>query len=175
MRFKPINPEVFYIEDSIVEVRRKDIEFLINEASKNTRQRVRLCAHPSTHDSLHEMLIVHARDTYVRPHKHPNKSESVHVVEGLVDIVIFDDIGDITKIIKMGDYTSGHNFYYRLSQPSFHTLIIKSDYLIFHETTNGPFNRSDTVFAQWSPEENDTQARKEFLQEQMIKIDDFVS
>jgi cupin fold WbuC family metalloprotein len=100
------------------------------------------------------MFIVHTRSTYVRPHKHLGKSESFHVLEGRADVVIFDDEGHIVEVIQTGDYGSRFPFYYRLSTPLFHTLLIRSAFLLFHESTGGPFVRSDTQFAPWSPDES---------------------
>ena len=40
----------------------------------------------------------------------------------------------------------------------FHTLIIRSDILVFHETTEGPFDRNETVFARWAPEDGDVES-----------------
>lgn len=36
------------------------------------------------------MLIVMAKGSYIRPHKHKNKSESFHIIEGLLDVIVFD-------------------------------------------------------------------------------------
>jgi cupin fold WbuC family metalloprotein len=113
-------------------------------------------------DKVHEMLIVHAKGAYVQPHKHLTKSESFHVVEGSAEIVIFDDDGGIVEIVSMGEYSTGRNFFYRLSEPRFHTLVINSDFLVFQETGSGPFDRSDMVFASWSPEETDKAAVARF-------------
>jgi len=104
------------------------------------------------------MLIVHERGAYVRPHKHPGKTESTFIIEGTVDVVVFYDDGSIERVMRMGDYASGRTFYNRMASPVFHTLIIRSDVLVFHEVTNGPFNRSDTVFAPWAPDECDANA-----------------
>jgi len=114
------------------------------------------------------MLIVHAKNTYVRPHKHLNKSESFHIIEGSADVIIFNEEGSIIEVIEMGDFKSGKQFYYRLSEPYYHTLLIHCDFLVFHETTSGPFNRSDTVFASWSPSEEDTNGVNIFM-ESLIK------
>ena len=155
-KYQQFNAEVLFTKDAITTVDRSDIATLKQVASQNPRQRSRLCTHPDSDDLLHEMLIVHAQGTYVRPHKHHGKSESTHIMEGLVDVVLFDDTGGITQVIQMGDYASGRIFYYRLATPIFHMLLIRSDVLVFHETTNGPFNRAETEFAAWSPEEADT-------------------
>lgn len=152
------NSEVLYGEDPIIKVSSEDTLWLKDKASKNERKRIRLCAHKSIEDSVHEMIIIHTRDTYVRPHKHLGKSESFHIVEGRADVILFDNIGNVTHVLRMGSYETGMNFYYRISRPVFHTLIIQSDILVFHETTSGPFNREDTVFADWSPNEEDKKA-----------------
>lgn len=45
-------------------------------------------------------------------------------------------------------------FYYRMSQPFFHTLLIKSDILVVHEITNGPFVKDETLFGTFAPNED---------------------
>jgi cupin fold WbuC family metalloprotein len=120
---------------------------------------MRVCTHRDPGDSLHEMLIVHTKDTYVRPHKHAAKSESFHVIEGEMDVVVFDDHGAVTDVLRLGDYRSGRTFYYRMHEPLFHTLLIRSEVVIFHEITAGPFRPQDTIFAPWEPPPDDVAAR----------------
>ena len=162
MKWNRFNKEVFISEEKITKMEYKDINFLKKEASYNERKRIRLCAHHNIDDLLHEMIIVHAKNTYVRPHKHLNKSESVHIIEGLATIVTFDEEGNSMDIIQMGAYNSKRKFYQRLSPSIYHTLIIQSDTLIFHETLNGPFKKSDTVFAPWAPD-NDLEGMRFIL------------
>lgn len=170
-----VNPEVLYTESGVTAVARTDIARMKELAAANPRKRVRLCAHDAPANTLHEMLIVHERGAYVRPHKHPGKSESSHVIEGVVDVVVFDDGGNVTGVISMGDYASGRTFYYRMAVPLFHTLLIRSDVLVFHETTNGPFDRSETVFAPWGPEDGDRAAVALFLEAIEQKVREFPS
>ncbi|MDO8812216.1 MAG: WbuC family cupin fold metalloprotein [Gallionella sp.] len=164
------NPEVLYSEAALTTVNQSDIEHFKQLSSRNPRKRIRLCTHNSPDGRLHEMLVVHDRSAYVRPHKHLGKTESTHIVEGLVDIVLFDDDGQITSVISMGDYASGRTFYFRMELPVFHTLIIRSDVLVFHETTNGPFDRRNTIFAPWAPEDGDVN----FVSTFMATLDDRV-
>ena len=168
MNFQVFNEEVLFTSDSITRVNGKDIELLKQKAAVNPRKRVRLCAHGSPEDSVHEMLIVHSKGAYVRPHKHLiasgspdalNKSESFHIIEGALKVVIFDDSGCVIDVIDMGDYRTGKSFYQRISNAYFHTVIPTSEMVVFHETTKGPFRREDTVFAPWSPEENDVEGQ----------------
>ena len=169
-KYRILNPEVLYSEVAVTTVNQSEIDCFKHLSSRNPRKRVRLCAHGSPDDRLHEMLIVHERSAYVRPHKHPGKTESTHIIEGLADVVVFDDDGRIASVISMGDYASGRTFYYRMAIPVFHTLIIRSDVLVFHETTNGPFDRKDTVFAPWAPEDSDVNSASNFMTDLDDKI-----
>jgi cupin fold WbuC family metalloprotein len=164
MLLKEFNKEVLYIDQDITQVSKADIEILKQKALSNDHKRIRLCSHRNVNDSLHEMLIIHTKDTYVRPHKHLNKSESLHVIEGSVDIVILDEQGEVTEIIPMSKYPSGRAFYYRMGTALYHTLLIRSDFLVFHEITKGPFHKSDTVFAPWAPQESDPEACRKYIQ-----------
>jgi cupin fold WbuC family metalloprotein len=158
---KKINDEVFVAEDRIVRAGPPEIAFLKAQAASNPRKRARICAHRSSGDRLHEMLIAISSDSYIRPHRHRDKSESFHIVEGSVDVVFFDDAGKIADVVELGDANTGRNFYYRLSDSLFHTLVIHSEFLIVHEVTNGPFVREETIQAPFAPAEEDAvQARR---------------
>jgi cupin fold WbuC family metalloprotein len=148
--------EVLYPKDEIVFVSIKDLEELKHQAILNQRQRIRLCTHNSSDSVLHEMFIIHTNKCYVRPHKHIGKAESMTVLEGEVDILLFNDDGTIKNIVKMGDMSSGKIFYYRISDPIYHMLLIRTKFLVFHEVTQGPFLREQTIFPEWAPKEGDS-------------------
>ena len=163
MKTKLLNEEVFYAKEQTVKVGYQDIKFLKDHAYSNKRKRARLCSHRDLEDQIHEMFIIHTKNSYIRPHKHINKTESFHVIEGSVDVVIYNDDGSIMEIMAMGEYGTERIFFCRLSDPFFHTIRILSDYLVFHETTNGPFEKSNTLFAPWTPEESDKTGVKIFM------------
>lgn len=147
-----LSPEVLVAEEPTVPVSRADVQELTRAALGAPRRRARLCAHGDVSDPLHEMLIVHTREAYVRPHRHVSKPESVHVFEGAADLVFLTDDGDVQDVVCLGDYASGRVVYCRISE-GYHTLLIRSDVFVFHESTTGPFRREDTLFAPWSPQE----------------------
>ncbi len=62
-------------------------------------------------------------------------------MEGLADLLIFDnkDKGEITDVMGMGEYKLGENFYYRMADELHHTIMMKSNACVFHETTKGLF------------------------------------
>ncbi len=165
MRAKPINNEVYVAEDHVVQVGQDNIEMFQRQAAQNPRHRARLCAHKDVQNRIHEMFIALTKDAYIRPHRHVNKSESFHVIEGTATVVFFNDAGKIEEVIEIGDYHSGKPFYYRNEDARFHTQIVTSKKLVFHETTNGPFNRADTVLAPWSPEDTDAAAVKDYMEQ----------
>jgi cupin fold WbuC family metalloprotein len=162
--------EVLYPKEALVTADQTDIKIFKQLSAHNLRKRIRLCTHIEQTDSLHEMLILHTKGTYVRPHKHPGKSESTHIIEGLVDLILFDERGRIERIIRMGDYASGRTFYFRMAAPIFHTLIIRSEVLVFHETTNGPFAKNTNIFAPWAPVDTDVDLINHFMVELEEKI-----
>jgi len=164
MKTTKFNDEVLFATDAIVQIDASDIEELKQKAKKNPRKRIRICVHKDKKDQIHEMLIVHEKSCYVRPHKHFNKTESFHIIEGKADIILFHEDGTIDQIISMGDIASGLKFFYRLPPSNYHTLLIHTDVLVFHETTNGPFRTEDTILAPWSPPVNDLNAVSRYME-----------
>jgi cupin fold WbuC family metalloprotein len=158
-----VNPEVLYADDRLVTVSRGQIGELVAAARSNPRARIRLCAHRAPGDALHDMLIVHGRSAYVRPHRHLDRAESFHVIDGRADLVLFDEGGTVSEVIALGDFASGLAFFYRMSDPTYHTLLIRSDVLVFHEATTGPFKPGGTSFAPWAPADGEAEAVSTFL------------
>jgi cupin fold WbuC family metalloprotein len=173
MRTKTFNREVLYPDEALVRVDRHDIAHLKQLAASNERRRMRLCTHQRVEDSIHEMLIVHGRGMYVRPHKHLNRGESFHVLEGKATSIFFDDAGRLRDVLPLGDVASGSCFYYRMDQPVYHTLLIESEQFVFHETTNGPLDPARTVFAPWSPPAADEAAVESFVRKLRSEVAQF--
>jgi cupin fold WbuC family metalloprotein len=135
----------------------EDIALIKAAAMESPKGRARINMHPSADDLLHEMIIAVRKDSYIRPHRHPGKSEAFHLIDGAVDIVVLDDHGDIIEVVPLMAGRMGA-FYYRMSKPFFHTLLIRSDMIVVHEITNGPFVPAATVFADFAPEEGSSAA-----------------
>lgn len=155
---------VFFSEGAIVEICVEDIDRLKEAAEEAPLRRARICLHQSHDDPVQEMIIAFMRDSYVRPHRHAGKSESFHLIEGRLDVVFFDDEGSVTRRIPMAPFGAGHTFAYRLSSDLWHTVIPRTDYVILHETTTGPFMKDEDNSAPWSPEPADAAAANAFLE-----------
>jgi len=150
LSLRKINDEVYMATDKVVRFDRRYVEIIKQSAEKNSRGRARICAHREPTDTLHEMMIAIRSDSYIRPHRHHQKVESFHLIEGSVDVVVFDDDGSISEVVELS--TEG-NFYYRLDSPKYHTLLIHSPLLVMHEITNGPFNAALSDWGSFSPTE----------------------
>ena len=164
MNLRRINDEVFIAQDPIVRFGDEELAFLKRQAQVSPRRRARICAHKSNDDALHEMVIVIAAASYIHPHRHVGKSESFHIVEGEVDVAVFDDNGGIAEVVRLGAPGSGRCFYYRLSESAFHTLLIRTDFLVVHEVTNGPFDRDRTILAPFAPPEERAEEARAYMQ-----------
>ena len=132
-------------------------------AKKNISGKFRTCIHSSDSDNVHEMLIAHTSGTYVRPHKHRINGESLQFIEGKAIAILFNEDGSILKAFKVGDPLSSSMFYYSMKSSIYHMLIIESDFLIFKETTRGPFIRDDTVFPDWAPSGDNVSKTNEYI------------
>ncbi len=173
MNLRKVNDEVFIALDPIVKWGGEEIAFLKRTALASPRKRARICAHNTNEDALHEMIIVISAGSYIHPHRHIGKSESFHIIEGEVDVAVFDDAGAIADVIELGPVGSGRQFYYRLSESAFHTLLIRSDCLVVHEVTNGPFARDRTALAPFAPPEEQQDAARAYMRRVAEQVGEF--
>lgn len=171
MRMNCLSPEAYVVDASIVAVGPSEIAFLKDKVLKSPRKRTRLCAHTSTEDKLHEMFVVYTGSTYVRPNLHCGKDESLHILEGRADFVFFDEHGNVTEVVRLGDSASGLPFYCRVPAEIYHTVLMRSDRLVIHEATPGPFRREDTLWASWAPTEDDLAGVEEFNRRMTAEIE----
>jgi cupin fold WbuC family metalloprotein len=165
MHTREVTPEAIAVADSIVKIRSEGIDLLKARLVHSPRRRMRILTHRDVGDQVQEMLIAFRRGVYIPPHKHIDKSESFHIVEGMLDVVVFSDDGKVVDVIPMGDYQSGRVFFYRMADPAYHTLVVRSAEVVFHETSGGPFSRQANIFADWAPDERDTPAAEHYLAE----------
>lgn len=175
MNLRKVSEEVFVADEAIVQVGDADVAFLKGQALASPRRRSRICAHRSGDDALHEMVIAIARDSYVHPHRHFGKSESFHVVEGSVDVAIFEDDGTLETVVPMGVPGSGRQFFYRLSDRRYHTLCIRTPLVVIHEVTNGPFDPALTEMAPFAPAEADHERAREYMAEVAARVDRYIA
>jgi cupin fold WbuC family metalloprotein len=144
---------VFHNQEDYAIVSPACVDELKAVALASPLRRARLCLHRSDDDKLHEMIIALSRDCLFPPHRHPVKSESYHAIDGRLVVVIFRDDGSPIRSLLLTPPGAGGNICYRLCVPAFHAVLPLDPCVVFHETTNGPFTRTDAQLAEWSPKD----------------------
>jgi cupin fold WbuC family metalloprotein len=162
-RLKFVSPEVVYSDGEFLAVDHAMISMLKEKALVAPRRRCRLCFHSDPDAAQHEMLIVMHNTSYVCPHRHLGKVETLSVIEGMCDVITFDPAGKVTDVVSMSSPGNGGCFFYRMPQGVFHTLIFRSQWLAFVETTIGPFDRAKSEVADWAPPESEAAAGRLYL------------
>ncbi len=92
--------------DSVSRAGPGDMALLQDLASKTELRRSRICFHTDDTAPLQEMHIFLYSDSFIRPAKHLKKVESLTVIDGFADLVLFEDTGHISELIELGPYSS---------------------------------------------------------------------
>lgn len=159
--------EVFTHSDPIVEVGPRWVEHLKAQAASSPLRRARLCMHRDHAEAIQEMVIALCQDALFRPHRHHAKSESFHVIEGEFYILVFDANGKVVRGVRLAPPGSGHSFAYRMCAPTWHAIVPITPFVVFHETTQGPFKKDEAQFPSWAPA--DLSGLKQFLMDKLAE------
>ena len=142
-----LTDNVFLHNGSISVLDKELIDFIKIKAKESVLKRARINFHHSDHDPLHEMIIAMTNQTKVEPHKHPDKVESFHIIEGVVRIGFLDENGKIENIIELD---AVQNPFYRMNDQLWHIVVPISEFVVIHEVTNGPFLKGiSSIFPEW--------------------------
>jgi cupin fold WbuC family metalloprotein len=161
----------------------REICHLKSMALKSPRNRYRLCLHSEQTHLTQEMVICLKGFNYFQPHRHPgNRSESYHMIEGRMDVYLFDEIGGLIDTIRLSAPSAvkggaeERDFMYRLSAPIYHLMIPRSDWTIYHEVLTGPWSKETVVeYASFAPSENELGEVERYTNEVTgLTIDDLI-
>ncbi len=110
---------------------------------------VRICLHHDRESILQEMIVVHRKGGSFEPHKHPEKDESYHLIDGRMRVDLYDPNGRVQQSLIIGGPGSGLPFLVRVARDTWHATVPDTEFVVFHESRPGPFTRGDSVFADW--------------------------
>lgn len=153
---------VYYATSAFVQAGPDLIAFLKDAAARSPLKRARLCAHAGPDDLQHDMVIVSHRSTYVPPHRHRTKSESLVVLEGRALAFLFDDHGDISQCLPLAPLGGQGAHFYRMPAGTYHSMVILDEWLVFTEATSGPFSRQDSEIPTWAPGQQEVEAGRAY-------------
>ncbi|NQV34213.1 MAG: WbuC family cupin fold metalloprotein [Phycisphaeraceae bacterium] len=141
----------------------KVTQTMVNEAAamsrESPRKRIILPFHASDANVLHRMFNVVQKGTYIRAHRHrtPPKDETLVVLQGGIQVFIFDDAGQIAQTfpVKAGTDVFGVD----IKAGICHTFAVMENDTVVFEVKPGPYNpKTDKDFASWAPEEGTSEA-----------------
>ena len=110
MSIRQLSSNLYVAEADPFVLHQVHIDELVNCASHHELQRARINLHTHDQASVHEMIIALTDTSTVKPHKHPDKCESFHILNGSLKISFFDDHGSRLKHLDVVlSSTSGHS------------------------------------------------------------------
>lgn len=128
---------------------------LLNEvtgkAIKSSRKRMNYNFHANGADLLQRMLNAIEPETYLPPHRHPEKVEVFLLLRGRVKTLFFNDSGEITEVRELNPI----NGEYGVEIPAgiWHTILVEESGSVIYEIKEGPYIPNVGVeFASWAPD-----------------------
>jgi len=129
-------------------------------ATQIGNKNLRLCLHSSPEAPFHEMIIFERKTKYYRPHRHEDKGETFHIIEGEMGVFCFDDDGQVREVnilSKKGDLI------YKIEAGMYHAVLPLTDIIIYYESHPGPFRGTgDSIYPSWAPDESNPEKVKEY-------------
>lgn len=117
---------------------------------------VRVCLHEAPSSAHHDMIILEHRGRYYRPHRHTDKGECFHIMQGEMGVFAFADDGAVIDAVRLraGDI-------YRVEAGMYHAVMPLSDMVVYHENKPGPFQGDgDSLYPVWAPDGRDPYAAR---------------
>ena len=144
----------YYCVNTFEHLKASHIQQLIEHSIAEGRVNTRICLHSAPPDPFHDMIIVEYQHNYYPPHRHPQKGETHHIIQGEMAVLVFDDKGSVTNGTILGG-PSG-SVVSRVGTGLWHTILPLSEIVVYHESKPGPFlGEQDRIFPDWAPRGGD--------------------
>lgn len=144
------------------------LDGLVQEAKVSGRLRQHRNIHTSYLDACQRLFNAIEPDSYIQPHRHASvpREELLMAVRGLMALITFDDVGQVTSVQRFGseahgaDVTAG----VEVSSSTWHTVVALVPGSVLLEIKAGPFDPSQPKdMASWAPVDG-TAAAATYLQ-----------
>jgi cupin fold WbuC family metalloprotein len=130
----------------------------LNTLTGKAAQAARLRAHQNVHESLdspvQRLFIATEPATYMRPHRHPeaHKWELFVVLEGQIDLLVFNEAGDVTQRTPMSRTATRA---VEIPPNTWHAYVCMQSGTVALEVKQGAYIPTpEHDFAPWAPAEN---------------------
>lgn len=142
--------EVFHANHWGVSWGKEVIDELKEVALRSQQSKARLCLHPLPSDSHQEMLIVMSSKALELPQRRRIGGESAFdtkiAIEGWAILRYYGADRTVSRSVELGD---NHARYVHTRSDEFHSLLIMSDWFVYLEVLEGPFDSRTTEVAPW--------------------------
>ena len=135
------------------------LDALSAKAKSSKRLRKNFNLHEFESDPIQRLINALEPDTYIQPHKHhnPDKRELFMLVRGAVSVIVFDDSGNIEKVVHLSE--SSADKIVEIEPNVWHAVVSFQSNSVYFEVKNGPYSaEDDKIFAPWAPFETDSNA-----------------
>jgi cupin fold WbuC family metalloprotein len=78
-------------------------------------------------------------------------------------VLFFNNEGNLEELVEMGDHRSGKAFLLHFPADRWHTVLPRSNLVIYVEVIPGPYRAENTHFAPWAPPNEDVAGGLKFL------------
>ena len=117
--------------------------FLYEQATASNSSQSRICFHQSDDVLFHSMLVYHSLSHQVPWHKHPIKSESIHLIDGSFTLHFRDSDLQPHSLKLSASPSDQHPAMIFIPSNTPHRLELHTD-IFFIESTQGPFDQTST-------------------------------
>lgn len=142
------------VEPMFKRISTNDLLGLAAKAAAAPRRRANLNVHASLDASVQRLFIATEPQTYMRPHRHPetHKWEFFVVLDGRIDLLIFDDVGRVVERTPMSPATTRA---VEIPPNTWHAYVCMQSGTVALEVKEGAYIATpEHHFAPWSPAEN---------------------
>lgn len=130
------------------------LDDLATKAAAAPRGRAHHNIHADATDPVQRFFVAADRRTYIRPHRHLQRSELGVALRGSFDLLTFTDDGALMARQPFGARLPA--FAYEAELLTWHTLVAREDGSVFLEVKQGPYDPATAAeFAEWAPPEGD--------------------
>ncbi len=135
------------------------LDDLIFQARVSPRLRQHRNVHQSYQEPSQRLFNAIEPRSYIRPHRHAYdpRDELLIAVRGVMAMVIFDDQGAVTNVVRFGTERHGEKVAVgaEVSSSTWHTVIALEPGCVLLEVKAGPFDPNQPKdLAPWAPEES---------------------
>ncbi|RKE04613.1 WbuC family cupin fold metalloprotein [Marinifilum flexuosum] len=151
-----------YINDQLLNV-------VTENAIKNPRKRMNHNFHKNGEELLQRMLNALEPETYLPPHRHAEKVEVFLLLRGKVQVLFFDDSGEIVEVKQLNPISGEYGV--EIPAGIWHTIFVEESGSVIYEIKEGPYVPGVGVdFAPWAPKADNESEALNYMKELNSKL-----